>query len=142
VIVSSFEHPGVGIARCPAVLEALRLPADPSLLEAPLGRHSLDGDRLDLVLAEYDTQSPSCSFPETHRNHCDVQIVLCGVERIGWASLSTAWAPSSSYDPARDTMLYVAEGDLSWLVARALLPFRADRRPPARSRRRLAGPHP
>ena len=105
------------------MLEILRRAADPSLLQAPLGRFGVDGDRLYFLLAEYDTQPPSGSFPETHREYCDVQIVLRGEERIGWAPLSAAWAPSSPYEPGRDIQHYVAGSELSWLVARPGLFF-------------------
>jgi len=112
------ESPDAAARRWPALLEVLRRAADPALLEAPLGRHPVDGDQLYLVLAEYDTRPVEAGKPETHRAYCDVQVVLRGEERIGWAPLTAAWSPSGGYDPASDLQLHLPAGGLTWLAAR------------------------
>jgi YhcH/YjgK/YiaL family protein len=117
LIAGLLESPDAAVRQWPAVLEVLRRAADPALLQAPLGRHVLDGDLLYLSLAEYDTQSPDAGRPETHREYCDVQVLLRGEERIGWAPLSAAWPPLAAYDPTRDLQLHVPGEGLSWLVA-------------------------
>jgi biofilm protein TabA len=101
----------------PAVQDILRRAADPALLQAPLGRHAIDGDRLFFVLNEYDTKPAAEGLPETHRQLCDVQVVLRGEERIGWAPLSAAWIPRGAYDPAGDLQLHEPGEGLSWLWA-------------------------
>jgi biofilm protein TabA len=117
VIAGSLEALDPAIRRWPAVLEILRRAADPALLRAPLGRHAIDGDRHYLVLNEYDTRPAAEGLPETHRQLCDVQVVLRGEERIGWAPLSAAWAPRGAYDPAADLQLHEPREGLSWLRA-------------------------
>ncbi len=105
------------LARPQAVLEVLRRAADPGLLSAPLGRHAIDGDRLYLVLAEYETRPAALGAPETHRDHCDVQVVLAGEERIGWAPLGPACLARGGYDAEKDLQLYQPVPGMSWLIA-------------------------
>ncbi len=116
MIAGTLQDPGPA-SRWPAMLEVLRRASDPALLSAALGRHAIDGERLYFVLAEYDTRAAEAGQPETHREFHDVQIVLRGEERIGWAPLSATWAPSGAYDPVRDLQLHQPGGGLSWLVA-------------------------
>ena len=104
-------------ARPQAVQEILRRAADPALLGAPLGRQAIDGDRLYLVLSEYVTQAAERSWPESHREHCDVQVVLAGEERIGWTPLGAGCLPRGAYDAEKDLQLYQAVGALSWMTA-------------------------
>ncbi|HET6438442.1 MAG TPA: YhcH/YjgK/YiaL family protein [Anaeromyxobacter sp.] len=104
-------------ARPQAVQEILRRAADPALLGAPLGRQAIDGDRLCLVLSEYVTQAAERSWPESHREHCDVQVVLFGEERIGWTPLGSGCLPRGAFDADKDLQLYQAVGALSWLAA-------------------------
>jgi biofilm protein TabA len=118
VIAGLVSSPDAAAGRWPALLEVLRRAADPALLAAPLGRHPVDGDRIYLVLAEYDTRPADAFQAETHREYCDVQVVLRGEERIGWAPLTEAWAPAGAYDPARDLQLHAPADGLTWLVAR------------------------
>ena len=70
------------------------------------GRHDLDGDRVFVLISDYDTRSPSEAFWEAHRQHIDVQYVHEGMERIGYGDLSTF--EQEPYDEARD--LVVARG--------------------------------
>jgi len=100
-----------------AILEILRRAADPALLGAPLGRHAIEGDRLYLVLSEYLTQAAERSWPESHREHCDLQVVLAGEERIGWAPLGPGCLTGGAYDAEADLQLYQAVESMSWLAA-------------------------
>jgi biofilm protein TabA len=117
VLAGSIAALSQTLARPQAVLEVLRRAADPGLLSAPLGRHAIDGDRLYLVLAEYETRAAELGAPETHRDHCDVQVVLAGEERIGWAPLGSACHPRGAYDAGKDLQLYEPVPGMSWLVA-------------------------
>ena len=117
MIAGLLEGSTLALRRSPAVLEILRVAADPALLAAPLGRHAIAGERLFYVLSEYETHPPAGSLPETHAEFCDVQLVLSGEERIGWAPLSAAFVPRGEGDPAQDVRFYAPAEGMSWLVA-------------------------
>jgi YhcH/YjgK/YiaL family protein len=118
VIASLLNEEDPLVLRWSAVREVLRRAADPELCQAPLGRHAMDGDRVYFTLSEYDTKEPSASLPETHRNYCDVQVVLSGEEWIGWAPLNELVVPRGAYDPEKDLQLHAPSDGLTWLVAK------------------------
>ena len=51
------------------------------------GRHDVDGDRVFALVSDYQTRQPHDAFWEAHRQHVDVQFVVHGRERIGYANL-------------------------------------------------------
>lgn len=116
MIAGSLDGPLTPVAAWPAALEILRRAGDRALLEAVPGRYPV-GDRLYYTLSDYDTKLVSASRPESHREYCDLQVVLAGEERIGWAPLSAAWRPAGAYDPARDLQFHEPAEGLSWLHA-------------------------
>jgi biofilm protein TabA len=54
-----------------------------------VGRIDLDGDRLYVLVQEYETNPPEQGKWEAHRRYIDVQYVASGRERMGFANLST-----------------------------------------------------
>jgi biofilm protein TabA len=117
VIAGTLDGPLTPVAAWPAVLELLRRAGDRSLLDAPPGRYDLDGERLFFTLSDYDTRPVTASLPESHREDVDVQVVLRGEERMGWAPLSAAWRPRGAYDARRDLLFHEGGEGLSWLHA-------------------------
>ena len=116
MIAGAFDDPAV--RRWPSVLEILRCASDPKILSESLGRHALDGDRVYFLLSEYETHAAAKTSPETHRVYCDVQVILSGEERIGWAPLSEAFSPRGPYDEGKDLQLHDGGEPLTFLVAR------------------------
>jgi YhcH/YjgK/YiaL family protein len=70
------------------------------------GRHDVDGDRVFVLVSDYDTKTPADTFWEAHRRHVDVQFVHSGAERIGYGNI--AGFDLEPYDQERD--LVVARG--------------------------------
>lgn len=80
-----------------------------NLLDAPLERIVLDGDRLFInnVLAEAKAQSEQPL--EAHRAYLDIHILLEGTERIGWRALGDCREPRAPFDVENDYMLFDQE---------------------------------
>jgi YhcH/YjgK/YiaL family protein len=70
-----------------------------------LGRHDLDGDRLFALVQEYTTRRPDECMWEAHRMYIDVQYVVRGAERMGYANLAQA-RERDAYDGARDVAFF------------------------------------
>lgn len=70
----------------PLLERGLRYLAETDLASLPLGRHDIDGDRLFAIVQEYETKLPTQVSWEKHRKYTDIQYVVSGVERIGWAN--------------------------------------------------------
>lgn len=88
---------------------ALEYLARTDLSALAVGRHAVDGDSVFALVSDYETRRPADAFWEAHRRHVDVQFVVRGRERIGYANLDRFEA--DPYDVERD--LTVARGEAS-----------------------------
>jgi biofilm protein TabA len=108
------------------ITRALALLAKERFQEMQPGKHEVDGASLFYILQSYQTKPRSQGKWESHRKYLDVQYIVEGVERFGWASLGRAdsadvpgRAPlgrpaltvTQPYDPAGDAALYEGDGD-------------------------------
>lgn len=97
----------------PGIRLALEFLAQTDLESLPAGRHPVDGDRVFAIVSDYLTKRPEETFWEAHRRHIDVQFVVRGRERIGYANIDRF--VEEPYNDARD--LVVAKGDSDLSVA-------------------------
>ncbi len=88
-------------ARIWEVLEARRLDT------LPEGRWELEGDRLFLSASPVArTRSAYEAMLEVHRRYLDVQVILRGVDRMGWRPTASCRNEIQAYDPDRDIVFY------------------------------------
>ncbi len=100
---SLYRPLGPGIARSLEFLQRTDLAA----LEP--GRHPLDGDRVHSLVSEYLSKRPEDGRWEAHRRFIDVQCVIRGSERIGYAPIGRLEA--QPYDEAKDLMRLSGPGE-------------------------------
>jgi YhcH/YjgK/YiaL family protein len=75
------------------------------------GRHEIDGDRLYVMVQQYQTRPLAEAVWEAHRQYLDVQYVIQGAERIGYAALRDNLTVQRPYDAQKDVIFYDASGD-------------------------------
>jgi YhcH/YjgK/YiaL family protein len=92
--------------RLPLAFEFLRTF---DLLRAEPGRHEIAGDDVFALLQEYRTKPESEGIWESHRRYLDVQYVIAGVERMGYANLR-ALTPRDEYNAERDLIFHDGTG--------------------------------
>ena len=79
------------------------------LMQLPLGRNEIDGDRLFINTAENNLVRPEQQKLEVHRAYMDVHLPLDNADTIGWRALSTIDIdPEQLFDQASDYALYAA----------------------------------
>jgi biofilm protein TabA len=82
------------------------------------GKYPIDGDNIFAIVNEYSTKPLSECDPESHRDYADIQIMVGGAERFGYAPLVDQ-VPDTPYDPEKDVAFYaLAEEDLSYITLR------------------------
>jgi biofilm protein TabA len=114
VIANAGLYTGLG----DRISRALTLLATERFAGMATGRHEVDGDSLYYMVQSYQSKPFAQGKWESHRRYIDIQYVVEGVERMGWASLGAAAAGNPGlqvtmpYDPAKDAALYVGDGDL------------------------------
>ncbi len=67
------------------------------------GRHIIDGEDIYVSSAEYFTKEEG--FLEGHSKHIDIQIIIKGSEKIGFALLADQ-VPKDHYNEAQDIRFY------------------------------------
>ncbi len=79
------------------------------LLRAEPGRHEIAGDDVFALLQEYRTKPAAEGIWESHRRYMDVQYVIAGVERMGYANLRSL-VPRDEYNAERDLIFHDGDG--------------------------------
>jgi YhcH/YjgK/YiaL family protein len=99
--------------RLPLAFEFLRSEAAAGL---PNGRHELQGSEVFAIVQQYETKPREQGFWEAHRRYIDVQYVVEGIERMGYANLN-ALSVRDAYDAEKDYLILDGDGD--WFTVAA-----------------------
>jgi biofilm protein TabA len=81
----------------------------------PTGRYELDGKNLYVMSQEYSSKLPEQGKWEAHRRYIDLQYVVSGTERIGYAHLSRL--AQGDYIPEKDFLGLTGDGSYITLSA-------------------------
>ena len=81
----------------------------------PDGRYAIGDDSLIAIVQRYDTAPAESKKWETHRVHGDIQYLVEGAERIGYAERATLTV-KTPYNPEKDAEFYQAPTGSSTLL--------------------------
>lgn len=101
------------------LVDALALLRKQDLAALPSGRHELDGDRVYLMVMEYDTKPAETLRFEAHVNYIDVQYLVSGTERLDYLPIGTKAALTEDRLAKDDVAFYAVEKEPSQLVLHA-----------------------
>jgi len=76
-----------------------------------IGKHEIDGKNIFVVVSEYDAKDIEQGKWEAHRNYLDIQYVVSGKEKIGYASIDEM-KMIGEYNQDKDVLFLQGEGDL------------------------------
>ena len=99
----------------PLFERAFEFLSDADLRSYPAGRHSVDGDRIYLVIDHVKGRGREGARLEAHRRYIDIQLTIEGDEEIGWMPLASCGAPSAPFDEAKDVCFFDAR-PATWLA--------------------------
>jgi YhcH/YjgK/YiaL family protein len=88
---------------------ALKFLRENDLAALPVGRQELDGDKLYLLAQEYTTKPVEAGRWEAHRKYIDIQYMVSGSERMGFANLRTMQL--GEYNPEKDFQALTGSGN-------------------------------
>ena len=92
--------------------------ATTDLAALPPGRHDIDGDRLFVIVEACDGRTRADARLECHRRYIDIQLVLEGIDEMGWRALDDCEQPRTDYDAARDIRFF-DDTPASWIATPA-----------------------
>ncbi|MGE4552537.1 MAG: YhcH/YjgK/YiaL family protein [Desulfovibrionaceae bacterium] len=99
----------------PAFTSAFAFLRNPDLMDLRPGRHNVGGPGLWASVNDGPGRDPGDAMLEAHRAHIDIQLVLDGVDRIGWRPLGQCAHPLAPHDPTRDVRFWRDE-PICWVT--------------------------
>jgi biofilm protein TabA len=81
-----------------------------NLNRLPTGRHLIEGEHLFAIVDEYTTRPPERCRLEAHRRYHDVQYIVGGAERIGYAPLENV-KEVVEHDAEKDVAFFTGDFD-------------------------------
>lgn len=83
-----------------------------------VGRHEIDAERVYAMVFKNVGRSREGARLEAHRKYIDIQVVLNGLDNIGWRSIAQCSEPAGDYVEERDVRFYADEPDV-WLSVKS-----------------------
>jgi biofilm protein TabA len=79
------------------------------------GMHTIHGEQLFATVEACAGRTRAEAKLECHRRYIDIQLVLEGVDEMGWKPLAECVAPVTDYDAARDIRFF-DDAPSSWIA--------------------------
>jgi YhcH/YjgK/YiaL family protein len=90
---------------CGLLQKGLEWLAQTDLAALEAGRHEIDGDKLFVLIQEYDTKPIADCKWESHKLYADIQYIISGTELMGYAPVGGLTDPAD-HTPAKDVINY------------------------------------
>lgn len=80
-----------------------------------LGRYPIDGERLFAIVEAVSGRSREEARLECHRKYIDIQLVLEGMDEMGWKPVRDCREPATDYSAERDIQFF-RDAPASWVA--------------------------
>lgn len=114
MIFDHIEHAARYFNLHPGFAPAFAFLRQESTGQLPAGKHSIDGDRLYVMLSRDRGRGRDAAKLEVHRKYIDIQCVLQGSDAFGWKPLESCRQVDTPFDAERDFGLFADPPDL-WI---------------------------
>ena len=82
------------------------------------GKHSVQGEQVFAIAEACAGRTRTEAKLECHRRYIDIQLVLEGIDEMGWKPLAECVDPATAYDAARDIRFF-NDAPASWIATPA-----------------------
>lgn len=96
----------------PRVFEYIR---NTDLLALEPGRYPVVGDELIAIVEQVSARSRAAAKLECHRRYIDIQLVLEGVDEMGWKPLADCYEPVIEFNVDKDIQFF-RDAPTSWIA--------------------------
>lgn len=94
--------------------EAVKFLLRPDLSELGVGTYEIDGKNVYAMVSKEQGRKKEDAQLETHDKYIDIQLVLKGVDTMGWRTKTMCKSFATEYDPEADIQFFVDTPDV-WL---------------------------
>ncbi|MGV8981265.1 YhcH/YjgK/YiaL family protein [Clostridium sp.] len=91
--------------------KALKYLQNTDLENIKIGKYEIDGKNIFAIVSEYEAKNLDEGKWEAHREYLDIQYVVSGKEKIGYAGINEM-KMIGEYNEAKDVLFLAGEGDL------------------------------
>jgi len=106
MIVDSLKNAASVRTLNPLFKQAFEFIQKNDLSEMEPGKTILDGDKLFISVMEIDGKPAEAAKIESHRKYIDIQVVISGVETMGWAAIEHCTDAIEPYDTEKDLQFF------------------------------------
>ena len=110
MILDHISHSNLYLKLSPGIAAGLEFIRTLDFASLQPGRNEIDGDSLFIMCQEYETRDLKDGKWESHRQYADIQFIVDGEERIGYAPLESM-VVKTEYLAERDCAIYEGNGD-------------------------------
>ncbi|HEX5363866.1 MAG TPA: YhcH/YjgK/YiaL family protein [Gallionella sp.] len=115
MILSSLSQSSRYAALHPLFTRAFDYIRDTDLMALKPGRHDIVGDDLFAIVEQVPGRTREAAQLEAHRRYIDIQLVLEGVDEMGWKPLADCHDPVSEHSAERDIRFFRDE-PAAWIA--------------------------
>ena len=106
MILDSLKNAASTLALNPLFKQAFDFIQKNDLSKMELGKTILDGDKLFISVMEIDGKLPEAAKMESHVKYIDIQVVLSGVETMGWTAIEHCTEAIEPYNAEKDLQFF------------------------------------
>jgi YhcH/YjgK/YiaL family protein len=99
----------------PLFARAFEFLRDTDLMALTPGQHAVQGEQIFAIVEACHGRTRAEAQLECHRRYIDIQLVLAGVDEMGWKPLAECVSPATDYDAARDIRFF-NDTPSSWIA--------------------------
>jgi biofilm protein TabA len=115
MILASLAEADRYVALHPLFARAFAFLRDTDLKTLESGRHAIQDEQLFAIVEACTGRTRAEAKLECHRRYIDIQLVLEGVDEMGWKPLAECLDPATDYDAARDIRFF-NDAPASWIA--------------------------
>lgn len=115
MIFDTLTNAGRYAALHPRFARAFAYLRDTDLTALAPGRYHLDGENLIAIVEAVGGRSRDAAKLECHRKYIDIQLVLDGIDEMGWKPLHDCLAPLAEFNPEKDIQFF-QDAPVSWIA--------------------------
>ena len=90
--------------------KAFKYLEETDLAKLEVGKFEVDGKNIYVMVSEYETRKLEAGKWEAHKNYLDIQCMISGKEKMGYANIS-AMKTKIEYNVEKDIVFLDGEGD-------------------------------
>lgn len=79
------------------------------------GRYEIDGDEIFAIVAREQGREKDEALLEIHNTYIDIQVVVSGIDEMGWKARSACTAPAGPYS-SEDDIQFFTDTPSTWIT--------------------------